>query len=224
MNAAKVIEMEKIFGADITKEVISEYETRTKDMEPNIRHKEKAPNPEVTKSLTNLATMIKSLPEGEVRTQLEADYEKIAGELVDTSEEASSDEKAKKPMMKEDEDEEKEKGEKSNVSDLGPEQVKGLAALITDLTTKVDALSSVKEVVTSLQESVKELQKSDDEKIASQLIPRFQAAPVARPTESKDNLLDLEKVKSIVGEQADETDPAWAYVQDLIGSNGRNTN
>lgn len=104
---------------------------------------------------------------------------------------------------------------------FSPEQFTQLATLLTDLSSQVEKISGIETVVTSLQEEIKELKKSDDEKIAAQMSPRFDPSKQGvRPSESNSNVLDektLTALKHISEEnQEPEKSPAQQYVDDLL--------
>ena len=215
MEARKAEWLEKIFGKEMADGVIASAESKSKELEESgTRYKEnKETGNEAGASLVNFETIIKALPEGEVRTKLEADYVVISKALTPTEE--------KKEVVTEKKEEGD--GDPPPASEtFGLDQITNLANLLAEISTQVSELSTIKETVAALEVEIKELKKSDDEKVANTIAPRWQPPLNARPSEDGNNvILDADLISKLNKEFGTLPDnPVKSYVDDLIGVRG----
>jgi uncharacterized protein YegP (UPF0339 family) len=222
MEARHIEMLEKVLGKELTSEVIATAEEKTKDLEQQVRFKEKTPDA-TNESLMHIKALIEALPEGEdVRIKLEKDFDVLAKALQPEEENEDAKEKAKETEGESSSSEGTTTEAVSSTEEVGlpsSGQLREFATLITDI---ADGLESVKSAVASLESEVKELKASDDEKISSIMAPRARLFG-DRPSTSEDNVLDEGKIKELVGSSfaGEYEDPAKKYVDDLLkGRNG----
>jgi hypothetical protein len=213
MDAKHTEMLEKVFGKELTSEIITTAEEKTKELEQNVRFKERSPA--IVQSLSRIKALVTSLPDTEenkdVREQLEKDYEIIEKGFEIENAETSSEEAKEAKEAKEVATTEKEVAPETGIS---AEQLREVATLIAGM---AEGLEGVKSTVNSLQEEVKAMKATDDEKIANIMAPRTQITQ-DRPTNSDTNVIDENRVKEIVGAVAGNKveDPAQKYVDDLL--------
>lgn len=206
MNQVKVNALEKVFGKELTAQVIVNAENATKELEATTRFKSKEP---VTLEISGSTYEEFQAAAKEAWEKAKKPAEDIADGGADDSTE-NPDGSKKKPAAKE------------ASEGLTAEQTVSLATLIVDLTKQVEDLAGIKDIVASLETKVKELSKSDDEKVANIVAPKTTTSQ-SRPSEDEKNVADLDKIKDIVKDaQEQDENPAMKYLRDLVGPVGSN--
>lgn len=207
MDERKAATLEKIFGKELSDQVIASAEARTKELEESVRFKAK---------------------EAEDAKEAEAKAEADKAAAIPTKKaEANDDEgddadgKKKPPPFAKKEGEDK--AAEGDAIALDKTKTTELIALLTDLSAEIEGLSGLKTIVEELQSQVKELKKSEDERLAEIMTPRWSLPGGVRPSESEKNLVKDEKdiedvVKAGEGDGGDKsTNPAQAYIDDILG-------
>lgn len=199
MEARKVEALEKIFGKEMTSQVIATAEARTKELEEAaVRFKE-------------------------TKAEEKAEEEKASEKKPEAMEDKKAEDKKAEENKESTEETAKKEGEEAAAAT--PEPLVQIASLLVDIQSQVEGLSGLKETVTELQEQVKELKKSDDEKMSELMSPRWSFPGGIRPTESGGNVVKDEKtidgqsIEDITKEKEASENPAQAYVNDLLGIN-----
>lgn len=212
MDARKVETLEKIFGKDLTAGIISSAEERTKELEATTRYKDVKTKEPVTISVT-----------GFTLEEMEASAKAAVKEVFEKAKKMTPEEEAAMKKMEEAKKEVDPNSQSDPVPAFGPEQITQLATLITDLSAQVEELTGLSETVKELQTQVKSLSQSDDEKISNIITPKWTLPGTGnRPSESDKNLITDQKViEALSSEENKPSDPAAAYVEDLLGGRSR---
>ena len=212
MDARKAETLEKIFGKELAAGVISSAEERTKELEGTTKFKEKSDEPVVITLPELTGGTLEEMEAAAMKAVKEA-FEKAKKPMMTPEEEAAM----KKNMDKKEADDHK--PDQEPVPTFGSEQLTQLATLITDISSQVEELTGLSETVKELQTKVKELSKSDDEKVSDIIAPRWQLPTNGmRPTENEKNVItDSNAIKELQNPDEGYKDPAYSYVQDLLG-------
>lgn len=214
MDAKKAAVLEKIFGKELATGVITNAETKTKELEATTKFKEKETEPEVvTLDELNAAAeaAVEAILDSGKAMPSQAEIDKMPDGPAKNAMQKRMDAMNKKEVSIE----ETAPPAAEAAPTFGPEQLTQLATLITDLSNQVSELTGLSETVKELQTQVKELSVSDEQKMLNVITPRWPG--VIRPTESKDNLVTDQKAIDELTNKEAQKDPAAAYVEDLLG-------
>lgn len=202
MNDKKALELEKIFGKELATGVIANAEAKTKELEGTTKYKELEP---VTLTITGA-----TLEEAQEAVKVAFEKAKQTPAQMAAAEDAAD-------QGKDDAQENPDGSKKPAKKEFDEEQLTQLATLITDLSNQVEELSGVTETVKELQAQVKELSKSSSEKMSEIITPRWSPNGITRPSENEKHLVTDEKEAASFSADEGYSDPASAYVKDLLG-------
>lgn len=198
MNATKVATLEKMFGADLAKTVISQAEEATKTLEEaGVAYKTL---PGAEEHVAELYKTVKEMPDGDIKKTLTEQLVKMNG---GKSLEPEADGKKEEAVA-----------ETPAAPAVTPEFQTELAGTLASLITSVETLNSA---LGTLQSEVKELKMTDDEKVANQLTPRGNVSTITRPSESEETVVTDQKILENLSFKTTGEDPAQKYVNDLLG-------
>lgn len=207
MDERKLKMMTDIFGEDLASKIVGKAESQTKELEDGgIAFKS-------SDLLTELKAVADSLPD-EAKAKVAAVVEKYSK----PEEKKADDKKADKKEDDEEEDMPKKPGmmKKEGETETKSQDLAPVVAALEAIGERLSGLEALKTSVTSLEGEIKTLK----EKEAT--APRGKTAFFA--SESKDNVLDPDKIKEVTGDDGKDklpVNPARSYVEDLIGAPSR---
>jgi len=196
LDSKKREDLIKIVGEELAYKVISDADEATKELEGSTRYKELGEN--MDEKVKALYETVKRMPQDEIRKELEVQLVAMNGGKALEEEKK---EEVVIPVV-----------ETTTTETIASDGMAQLATLITNLSTQVNELAGLKEVVTSVQTELKELKKTDDEKIADAMKSKV---AVIRPIDDEKNI--HQEVNAIVdGLKEEDVNPAKKYVDDLL--------
>lgn len=235
----------KMFGEEAADEAISALETKSKELEGTVAFKEMKEDEfgEITdiKEVTPVANAkaaeeasVVSHSHGNVehthRVKSESEHthqgmneaykaakktpaadaeDKTDGGADEANEDANGNPKKKAPPFA------KKEGEDAKSIDSGTLQV------ATALAEVLDAIHTLTPIISTLEGDVKELKKSDADRMAEALSPRWSFPGGVRPSEAESNVKEVEAGMLATEDNPQDVNPARAYVEDLIGRPAR---
>lgn len=183
--------MEKVFGAELAQGVIAKADSKTKELEDqNVRFKA------TTEEAAESEAFIRQLAE-----KLGVDADKAVAEAKALATPEATKEDAAVAATPE---------ETAKAPAFSGEQLGALSELLNDMADRIDTIGA----------EVKALKKTNEEQVEEATLPRLQLVKAKAPTEDATNVIPDEAAKKILeatGVVDQETNPATAYVNQLLG-------
>lgn len=221
VNEQKAAHLRKMFGDELAEQVIASAEAKTKDLEQSVRFKEtKAAEYDEKEfgEITDVEEIAEEKAVAEPLAHVHGNVKHTHRVLPDSEHQHQGGPsfKAKKPMMdEEDMDDEKKPMKKEAGDEKSTELAQTLASLLEDVGVIRDTVTALDGEVKALKQDAAETKERENNK------PRYSPTG-GRPTDNADNVIGSKDLEDILqqGEAKPETNPAFAYVQDLLHANG----
>lgn len=229
MNEQKAAHLRTMFGDELANQVIANAESKTKELEQSGTRYKEAQVAEYDEKEFGEITDVETMEE---KKDISDPLVHVHGNVKHTHRVEWGAEhvhqnlpafKAMKPKEDEEDDEEGKKKPPFMKKEEGAgEKSEQLAELLASL---VEDIGYVKNTVQQLEGEVKSLKASDGEKMDKMMSPRYSPNGAKRPSEREDNLVGSKELEDVLAQSQGETEieknPAYAYVQDLLGGSVR---